>query len=102
MSRNDHLHLVTKVANLYYVKKEKQVEIADRLEISQSTVSRLAQEAINKNLVTFKLNSSISEYVNLEEELREKFNLKDISIVDYSNNDYQLINNLGSYTAFYL
>ena len=87
MSRNDHLHLVTKVANLYYVKKEKQVEIADRLEISQSTVSRLAQEAINKNLVTFKLNSSISEYVNLEEELREKFNLKDISIVDYSNND---------------
>ena len=102
MSSNDHLHLVTKVANLYYVKKEKQVEIADRLEISQSTVSRLAQEAINKNLVTFKLNSSISEYVNLEEELREKFNLKDISIVDHSDNDLQLINNLGSYTAFYL
>ena len=102
MSRKDHLHLVTKVANLYYVKKEKQVAIANRLEISQATVSRLVKEAIRENLIVFKLNSSISEHINLEEELREKYGLKDIYIVDHSIDDTQLINNLGSYTAFYL
>ena len=102
MSRKDHLHLVTKAANLYFVKKEKQVAIANRLEISQATVSRLVKEAIRENLIVFKLNSSISEHINLEEELREKYNLKDIYIVDYSIDDTQLINNLGSYTAFYL
>ncbi len=102
MSRKDHLHLVTKAANLYYVKKEKQVAIANRLEISQATVSRLVKEAIRENLIVFKLNSSISEHINLEEELREKYGLKDIYIVDHSIDDTQLINNLGSYTAFYL
>jgi DNA-binding transcriptional regulator LsrR (DeoR family) len=102
MSRKDHLHLVTKAANLYYIKKEKQVAIANRLEISQATVSRLVKEAIRENLIVFKLNSSISEHINLEEELREKYGLKDIYIVDHSIDDTQLINNLGSYTAFYL
>ena len=102
MSRKDHIHLVTKAANLYYVKKEKQVAIANRLEISQATVSRLVKEAIKENLVVFKLNSSISEHINLEEELREKYNLKDIYIVNHSSDELQLINNLGSYTAFYL
>jgi DNA-binding transcriptional regulator LsrR (DeoR family) len=102
MSRKDHLHLVTKAANLYFIKKERQIAIANRLEISQSTVSRLVKEAIKENLVIFKLNSNVSDHINLEEELRDKYNLKDIYIVDHSNDETQLINNLGSYTAFYL
>ena len=74
MSRKDHLHLVTKAANLYFVKKERQIAIANRLEISQSTVSRLVKEAIKENLVIFKLNSNVSDHINLEEELRDKYN----------------------------
>jgi DNA-binding transcriptional regulator LsrR (DeoR family) len=47
----DHLRLVTKVARLYYTHGLRQTDIAERLQISQSRVSRLLSQAEEANIV---------------------------------------------------
>ena len=45
MARIDELRLMTKVARMYYEQGLRQTEITDRLNMSQSTISRLLQRA---------------------------------------------------------
>ena len=45
MSRNDELRLMAKVARMYYVQSIGQTVIKERLNIHQSTVSRLFKES---------------------------------------------------------
>ena len=45
MARIDELRLMTKVARMYYEQGLRQTAIMDRLNMSQSTISRLLQRA---------------------------------------------------------
>ncbi len=50
MARFDELRLMTKVARMYYEQDLRQPEIAQKLEISQATISRLLKRAREKTL----------------------------------------------------
>jgi DNA-binding transcriptional regulator LsrR (DeoR family) len=51
MARFDDLRLMTKVARMYYEYGVNQPEIAQRLDLSQATISRLLKRAQRENIV---------------------------------------------------
>lgn len=75
-----HLGLMTKVAKLYYEQNLKQPEIAARLGISQSRVSRLITEAQEAGIVKINIVAPENVYPDIEDELREKLGLRDVVI----------------------
>lgn len=102
MSRREELRLMAKVASLYYVDNLKQTEIAQRLDLSQAGISRLLKRALDEKIVRISVNTPSGYYPELEREIRDKYNLKEVIIVDYSDNREQLLRNLGASTAYYL
>jgi DNA-binding transcriptional regulator LsrR (DeoR family) len=96
----DRLRLVTKVARLYHARGMRQVDIAERLHLSQPRVSRLLAQAeelgIVRNLVAVppELNR------DLEEGLRNTYGLKDVHVVDaVAGNDEEFAADLGGAAA---
>lgn len=74
---NPHeLALLTKVSRLYYEKKVRQPEIAKRLDISQSRVSRLLTQAVEIGVVRITIVSPTSVHSELEDQLRDKLGLR--------------------------
>ncbi len=67
--------LLVLVASLYYEQDYSQQQIADRLEISRSNISRLLKEAKQKGLVEIHVRKPISTVPALEREFRERFGL---------------------------
>ena len=78
------LELMTKVSILYYKKELNQSQIASKLGISRPKVSRLIKKARKEGIVKIKIDSPANDNSYLESELAEKFNLNEVSIVDYS------------------
>lgn len=72
--------LMYRATYFYYEKGFAQSQIADRLGISVSTVSRLLKNAKNQNLVTYNVDKSVLEVACLEEDIKEKYNLKEVII----------------------
>lgn len=72
--------LVLKVAYLYYIENKPQNEIAGKLGISITTVSRLLAKAKEDKIVEFVIRDPYIECIRLEEKLRSHFHLKDIII----------------------
>ena len=96
----DRLRLVTKVARLYHARGLRQVEIAERLRLSQPRVSRLLTQAeelgIVRNIVAVppELNH------DLEQELCRTYGLAGAHVVDaFAGEDEGLTVDLGSAAA---
>ena len=102
MSRQDELRLMAKVARMYYVQGIRQQGITDRLQIHQSTVSRLLKRAREANLVRFSVTSPPGIFSDLEDQLVATFSLKDAVVVDCPSEEDPLVRDLGAATAFYL
>lgn len=73
-------NLIIKVAHMYYYKKMRQQEIAEQLEISVPTVSRLLKKAKQQNIVRFCIAEEYLECLELEENLKERFQLQDMIV----------------------
>lgn len=72
--------LVLKAAYLYYIENRPQTEIASSLGISVTTVSRLLNKAREDRIVEFVIRDPYLECIRLEEQLKEKFHLRDVII----------------------
>lgn len=79
--------LVLKVAYLYYIENKPQNEISSMLGISVTTVSRLLNKAREDKIVEFVIRDPYIECIRLEEQLRNRFHLKDIIIAPVISND---------------
>ena len=77
---NQSTFLILKAAYLYYIKGVSQNEIADKLQISITTVSRLIKKAKDEKIIEFVIKDPYIECINLEEKLKETFGLKDVII----------------------
>ena len=102
MARIDELRLMTKVARLYYVDRLRQTEIADQLDISQATTSRLLKRAQDEQIVRISLNAPVGIHADLERQLESTYGLKEAIVVESMPDDRQIMRDLGSAAAFYL
>jgi DNA-binding transcriptional regulator LsrR (DeoR family) len=104
MTLIDELRLLTKVAHLYYEMGLNQSEVAERLDLSQATISRLLKRAMAEGIVRITVSTPAGVYAQLESELAQKFALKEVIVVDCENSDDEehIQRVLGKAAAFYL
>jgi DNA-binding transcriptional regulator LsrR (DeoR family) len=102
MSRNDELRLMAKVARMYYVQSIGQTAIKERLNIHQSTVSRLLKRAHKAGIVKISVTAPQGVHADMEEALERRFDLKEAIVVDSVNNEEQIVRDLGAAGAYFL
>jgi DNA-binding transcriptional regulator LsrR (DeoR family) len=72
MTRIDELRLMTRVARMYYELGLRQSEIAERLFLSQPTISRLLRRAQKEGITRITVSVPNGVYADLEETLISK------------------------------
>lgn len=98
--RAAHLRLMTKVARLYHTRHTRQADIAKRLNISQSRVSRLLQEAEAIGIVRTIVTLPVGMHAALEEDLERLFGVRAVYVVDVSyDHEDELTVELGTAAA---
>ena len=75
MNVSDEKILMTEVATLYYEKKHTQQEIADLMNLSRQTVSKLLNDAIKENIVEIKIHNPKKDCEELETLICERFGI---------------------------
>lgn len=99
----ERLSLLTKVARMYHEQGLRQPEIAERLHVSQSRVSRLLKEAATLGVVRTVVVPPEGVHSDLEEIVRDRFGLTDVVVADYSEgSNTSLLAALGAAGAAYL
>lgn len=102
MPRSEELRLMAKVARLYYEHKLRQADIAEQLDLSQASISRLLKRALEENIVRISVSTPMGCYPDLEEAVKARYGLKEVIIVDSSPDNGELLRNLGAAAAYYL
>ncbi len=103
MARNDKVRLMTKVARMYYSQGIRQTEITERLNIHQSTVSRLLKKAYETGIIRISVTVPSGIHSDLEEALESRFGLREAVVVDSITNDEgQIVRDLGSAGAYFM
>lgn len=99
----DRLPLITKVARLYHERGVRQPEIARRLSISQSRVSRLLKEAVEVGIVRTVVVQPPTVHSDLEDDVRDAYGLVDVVIADSAtDDDASILAAISGATAAYL
>ena len=95
--------LIARIAWLYYRKHLTQQEIADYTGLTRQKVQRFLKRAEELGIVRFEIKHTYSNILSLEEEVKDKFNLKDVIIVpEVSQSGEELKKDLGYAGAQYL
>ncbi len=102
MARPEEARQLARVARLYYEDGLTQAQIADQLDLSQASVSRLLKRALEQQVVRITVTSPSGYYPELERGLREEYGLKEVIVVDHNTDEDRLLRNLGSAAAYYL
>ena len=102
MARIDELRLMTKVARMYYDQGLRQTQIMERLNMSQSTVSRLLKRAERAGIVRVTISVPSGTHPELEEQMQEAYGLKEAIVVDCMDEDEQIVRDLGAAAAYYV
>jgi len=91
---------VTLMAEMYYIHKMSQKDIAKRMGISRPWVSKLLQRAEEMNIVRIEVDSSFSGCQDVRQKLREKYYIDNIYVIDSMNSDS--FSSVGNAAANYL
>lgn len=83
----DRMSLLTKIARMYHEQGLRQPEIAERLHISQSRVSRFLKEAAALGVVRTIVVPPEGVHSDLEDAVRDRFGLADVVVADTDGND---------------
>ena len=103
MGRKPQRHdVLVRVAELYYIKKKSQQEIADIMHASRSSISKMLKTCVDQGIVEFKVNSLSSSGIRLQHELKKHFNLKDVVLVSPAETLEETKSSVGSAAADYL
>lgn len=79
--------MLAKVANMYYIENLTQAEIAKRLGIYRTTISRYLKSAREEGIVDITIRNDLNDYCQLETDLERRFGLKEAIIVPSDNNE---------------
>ena len=95
----DQLRLLAKIARMYHERGIRQPQIAADLNISQSRVSRLLQQASELGIVRTTVSLPSGVYTDMEEELEARYGLLTALIVEPGGD---VVRALGATAAIYL
>ena len=99
----DDSRLMIKVCDLYYNENKTKQQIAEVLNVSYPTVSRLLSGAVQQNIVNITIsNLDTVKYWELEQKVKGEFNLLDVMIVDSSSDYLEGNSRLGAAASKYL
>jgi DNA-binding transcriptional regulator LsrR (DeoR family) len=100
VEQSDSLRLITKVARLYHARDLRQVEIAERLRLSQPRVSRLLAQAEELGIVRNIVDVPVELNQDLEESLQDAYGITRAHVVDsVAVDDEELTLDLGRAAA---
>jgi DNA-binding transcriptional regulator LsrR (DeoR family) len=100
---DDRMPLLTKVARMYHEQGMRQPEIAERLHVSQSRVSRLLKEAVAIGVVRTIVVAPSGVHPELEDAVRDRYGLSDVVVAEPPADDEKsVISALGTAGAAYL
>ena len=103
MATPQEMRLMAKVARLYYEQNHKQSHIAEQLNISQATISRLLKRAEKEKIVHISINIPQGFYAGLEQAIEQQYGLQEVIVADCSAEDDASIQQaIGSAGAYYL
>ena len=104
MSILNEKRLLTKIATLYYVEDLKQTDIAKRLNLSQSFVSRSLSKCIADGIVKINIIPPANTFLDLERRIQTKYDISQAIIVDVNeeDDDQKIKSSIGSAAAYYL
>jgi len=102
MARVDELRLMAKVARMYYVQELNQQAITEKLQLHQSTISRMLKRAKTLNLVRFNIATPPGTFADLEDQLTSRFDLRDAVVVDCPAEGEAMVRDLGTALAYFL
>ncbi len=98
---SERINLLADVAEMYYLKGEDQSQIAKRLNVSRSMVSRMLTDARKLGIIKIQIERPINRNTELERILRQKFKLHDVLVVEHGNGQ-PLLPLLGKTAAHYI
>ena len=90
MNTKNEKELMREAAILYYEKKYTQQEIANLMNLSRQTVSKLLNNAIEENIVEIKIHNPVVDCEELEAAICEKYNIEKCVVVGVSYPDEAL------------
>jgi DNA-binding transcriptional regulator LsrR (DeoR family) len=103
MGRINELRLIARVAQMYHLEHRRQAEIAERLHLSQATVSRMLKRAEAEGIVRTSVIPPDGTFAQLEEELRQRFQLTEAIVTDCTEDrDDTIMARIGEAAAHYL
>ncbi len=102
MARIDELRQMAKIAHMYYSQGLRQQVICERLNIHQSTVSRVLKRAEREGIVRTTVTLPAGTHTEVEEALQSKYSLDEAVVVDCMEGEEQIARDLGAAAAFYL
>ena len=91
-----------RIAWMYYVEGLTQNEIAERLGIGRVTVVRNINEAIKQREVKIRIEGVIAECIEIEEQLKKAFNLKDAIVVPEPDNPANITKSIGNAAGMFM
>jgi len=99
----EQLALMVKSARMYHEQNLSQAEIAERLNVSQSRVSRWLTEAVREGIVRTIVVAPAGVHSDLEEAVAAKYGLRAVVIADvHSYDEAGIIRGIGAAAAGYL
>lgn len=93
---------MAKVARMYYIQEFNQQAITEKLQLHQSTISRMLKKARTMNLVRFSISTPPGTFADLEDQLTSRFDLKDAVVVDCPAEGEAMVRDLGAALAYFL
>jgi len=81
MERIERKKLLSKISRFYYFENLTQQEIANKLNLSRTKVSRYLDKARKEKIVEIKINSLRENYERLEYDIEKKFKIKECIII---------------------
>ncbi|WP_075292998.1 sugar-binding transcriptional regulator [Pararhizobium arenae] len=103
MSRLNELRLVARVAQMYHIENRRQGDIAQHLNLSQATVSRMLKRASVEDIVRTTVVPPLGTFPELESKLRERFGLPEAIVVECSEDrDAAVMSRIGEAAAHFL
>jgi DNA-binding transcriptional regulator LsrR (DeoR family) len=100
IENSDDIRLIVKVAQLYYEQDMTQAQIARELGIYRTTISRLLKRGREQGIVTIAINYDYNENLWLEQQLKQKFALKEAVVASCeSSQEEDQLSTIGQHGA---